>query len=73
MKIIREIYNSDYKLSEKGVIKEGSFISGYFNDLLNRAYSKADINSRNEPNLTRLSNKSFQLYRYGKLFVFKIK
>lgn len=73
MKITREIYNSDYTLNEKGVVKEGRFISGYFNDLLNRAYYKADMNSRNEPNLTRLSNKSFQLYRYGKLFVFKIK
>lgn len=73
MKIIRKVYNYDYSLSEEGVIKEGKFIAGYFNGLLNRAYNKADKNSRGEPNLNRLSNKSFQLYICGKLFVFKIK
>jgi hypothetical protein len=72
MKIIRKIYNSDYTLSEKGIIREGKFLAGYFDNLLNRSYDKADKNSRNEPNLIRLSNKSFQFYRMGKLFVFKI-
>jgi hypothetical protein len=71
MKITREVFK-DYKRTEKVTIKTGLLLSGYFNDLLNRAYLKADLDHWNEPRLTRLSNRSFQLYRCGVLFVFKI-
>lgn len=72
MKVTREIFK-DYKLVSKSVLKEGVFLSGYFNDLLNRAYTKANKDQWNEPKLTRLSNKAFQIYRNDLLFVFKIK
>ena len=72
MKIIRQIFNSDYKEISKTVIKEGNMLSGYFNDLLNRAYTKANKDQWGEPKLTRLTNKSFQLYILDKLFLFKI-
>jgi len=72
MKVTREIFK-DYKLISKSILKEGVFLSGYFNDLLNRAYTKANKDQWNEPKLTRLSNKSFQIYRNDLLFVFKIK
>lgn len=72
MKITREIYK-DYKRTEINRVKEGLLLGGYWNDLLNRAYLKADLDQWNEPKLTRLSNNSFQLYRCGVLIVFKIK
>lgn len=72
-KITRKIFDENDKLSENIILKTGNSITGYFNDLLWRAYNKADRNSWDEPKLTRLSNRSFQIYRFGKCMLFELK